>query len=99
MDYKWIGLEQKWIGSKKLDFLPTPSHKILTYGMTMILIWNLTVILACHVILTLSRVIIMDCHVDKVFKIKKIQKKNKKSYKMIQNCCCLASVNNLYDIL
>jgi len=25
MDYKWIGLEQKWIGSKKLDFLPTPS--------------------------------------------------------------------------
>jgi len=25
MDYKWIGLEQKWIGSRKLDFLPTPS--------------------------------------------------------------------------
>jgi len=23
MDYKWIGLEQKWIGSRKLDFLPT----------------------------------------------------------------------------
>jgi len=28
MDYKWIGLEQKWIGSRKLDFLPTPN---LTY--------------------------------------------------------------------
>jgi len=26
MDYKWIGLEQKWIGSRKLDFLPTPSQ-------------------------------------------------------------------------
>jgi len=26
MDYKWIGLEQKWIGSRKLDFLPTPRH-------------------------------------------------------------------------
>jgi len=25
MDYKWIGLEQKWIGSRKLDFLLTPS--------------------------------------------------------------------------
>jgi len=25
MDYKWIGLEQKLIGSIKLDFLPTPS--------------------------------------------------------------------------
>ena len=25
MDYKWIGLEQKWIGSRKLDFLPTPT--------------------------------------------------------------------------
>ena len=25
MDYKWIGLEQKWIGSRKIDFLPTPS--------------------------------------------------------------------------
>jgi len=25
MDYKWIGLEQKWIGSRKLDFLPTPN--------------------------------------------------------------------------
>jgi len=23
IDYKWIGLEQKWIGSRKLDFLPT----------------------------------------------------------------------------
>jgi len=27
MDYKWIGLEQKWIGSRKLDFLPTPKEK------------------------------------------------------------------------
>jgi len=25
MDYKWIGLEQKWIGSIKLDFLSTPN--------------------------------------------------------------------------
>jgi len=25
MDYKWIGLEQKWIGSRKLDFLSTPT--------------------------------------------------------------------------
>jgi len=25
MDYKWIGLEQKWIRSIKLDFLPTPN--------------------------------------------------------------------------
>jgi len=25
MDYKWIGLEQKWIGSRKLDFLFTPN--------------------------------------------------------------------------
>jgi len=24
MDYKWSGLEQKWIGSRKLNFLPTP---------------------------------------------------------------------------
>ena len=24
MDYKWIGLEQKWIRSIKLDILPTP---------------------------------------------------------------------------
>jgi len=28
MDYKWIGLEQKWIGSRKLDFLPTPTHRM-----------------------------------------------------------------------
>jgi len=26
MDFKWIGLEQKWIGSRKLDFLPTPTN-------------------------------------------------------------------------
>jgi len=26
MDHKWTGLEQKWIGSQKLDFLPTPSY-------------------------------------------------------------------------
>jgi len=25
MDYKWIGLEQKWIGLIKLDFLPNPN--------------------------------------------------------------------------
>jgi len=25
MDYKWIGLEQKWIELRKLDFLPTPT--------------------------------------------------------------------------
>jgi len=25
MDYKYIGLEQKWIGSRKLDFLSTPT--------------------------------------------------------------------------
>jgi len=28
MDYKWSGLEQKWIGSRKLNFLPTPNHII-----------------------------------------------------------------------
>ena len=28
MDYKWIGLEQKWIGSRKLDFLHTPNDVI-----------------------------------------------------------------------
>jgi len=31
MDYKWIGLEQKWIGSKKLDFLPTPTRRWWTH--------------------------------------------------------------------
>jgi len=31
MDYKWIGLEQKWIGSRKLDFFPTP-HDIGDLG-------------------------------------------------------------------
>jgi len=25
MDYKWIGLEQKWIELRKLDFLPSPT--------------------------------------------------------------------------
>jgi len=25
IDYKWIGLEQKWPGSRKLDFLSTPT--------------------------------------------------------------------------
>jgi len=30
MDCKWIGLEQKWIGSRKLDFLPTPKIEIET---------------------------------------------------------------------
>jgi len=25
MDYKWIGLKQKWNGSRKLDFLLTPN--------------------------------------------------------------------------
>jgi len=29
MDFKWIGLEQKWIGSRKLDFLPTPNFSTL----------------------------------------------------------------------
>jgi len=28
MDYKWSGLEQKWIGSRKLNFLPTPTLHI-----------------------------------------------------------------------
>jgi len=28
MNYKWIGLEQKWIGSRKLNFLSTPILKI-----------------------------------------------------------------------
>ena len=28
MDYKWIGSEQKWIGSIKLDFLPTLNKKL-----------------------------------------------------------------------
>jgi len=28
MDYKWSGLEQKWIGSRKLNFLPTPSEMV-----------------------------------------------------------------------
>jgi len=27
IDFKWIGSEQKWIGSRKLDFLPTPSFE------------------------------------------------------------------------
>jgi len=27
MDLKWIRLEQKWIESRKLDFLPTPTSK------------------------------------------------------------------------
>jgi len=27
MDYKWIGLEQKWIESRKLDFLLTLNLK------------------------------------------------------------------------
>jgi len=26
MDYKWIGLEQKWNRSIELDFLPTPNQ-------------------------------------------------------------------------
>jgi len=26
MDYKWSGLEQKWIGSRKLNFLPNPTE-------------------------------------------------------------------------
>jgi len=28
MNYKWIRLEQKWIGSRKLDFLPTPRNNV-----------------------------------------------------------------------
>jgi len=29
MDHKWTGLEQKWIGSRKLDFLPTPITNLI----------------------------------------------------------------------
>jgi len=27
MEFKWIGSEQKWIKSRKLDFLSTPTHQ------------------------------------------------------------------------
>jgi len=27
MDFKWIGSEQKWIESRKLDFLSTPNEE------------------------------------------------------------------------
>jgi len=27
MNYKWIRLEQKWIGSRKLDILPTARER------------------------------------------------------------------------
>jgi len=33
MDYKWIGLEQKWIRSIKLDFLPTPTNNVVMVGL------------------------------------------------------------------
>jgi len=32
MDYKWIGLKQKWIGSRKLDFLSIPIGLNLIYS-------------------------------------------------------------------
>jgi len=31
MDFKWIGSKQKWIGSRKLDFLSTPSMRKSLY--------------------------------------------------------------------
>jgi len=31
MDYKWIGLEQKWIGSRKLEFLPIPNYTLILH--------------------------------------------------------------------
>jgi len=31
MDFKWIGSEQKWIGSRKLGFLPNLSSSKLIY--------------------------------------------------------------------
>jgi len=34
MDYKWIGLEQKWIGSRKLDFLSTLNSSMANKGVT-----------------------------------------------------------------